>query len=318
MTEENLLKNIGSLGCATFPDSGSSYRSSSVSDSSEQQEFSFDEVDEETADTIQIQNTLGAMANQDGDDWVEADSEPTVFDVGESEGFKISISPTSSAKDSSCLTAHVLTKFVSGAQSLRDNNLPKHSSMQGWKSTSPSEFRRFIGICILMGNVSMPSIKHYWSHMYQIVFPKTYVGYFILEEIYHWMKRYYFGVGAYYFANIFQIKKPNGIALEILVYSGKGTVKNDKGHGEAVVTTFAERYLDKGHVLYLDNYNNSVKSCSGQKENTRRRNIEKSSQREKGNVLVLKWKSKRDVLMISSLHSAAFGKCLNNTGLEKE
>lgn len=40
--------------------------------------------------------------------------------------------------------------------------------------------------------------------------------------------------------------------------------------------------------------------------------------RRKGNVLVLKWRDKREVLAISTIHSAASDKCTNRMGLEKE
>nr|CAI5844736.1 unnamed protein product [Callosobruchus analis] len=317
-----------------FPGSGSSYRASSVSDSSEQQKSSFDEVDEETADTTQIQNRLDAMANQDDDDWVNADSEPTVFDLEEPDGLKITTSPTSSAKDIFDMLDTSLFDKICEAQSLGDNNLPKHSSMQGWKSTSPGEFRRFIGLCTLMGNVNMPGIKHYWSthvaynhHIFgrvlnhisqnkrRIFYPGRNLS--LDEALPLWrgrllFRQYILNKKAKYGIKLYELGTPDGFVLEI--YSAKGLLKMIKVMVK-LVSLAQCLYKKKTHVV--GTLRKARKGNPIIDVNTKSKKREKIF-RKKGNVLVLKWKYKSDVLMISTLHSAAFGKRLNKRGLEKE
>lgn len=39
----------------------------------------------------------------------------------------------------------------------------RRSPLQNFNKVSYPEFCKFLGLCILMGNVQMPSLKHYWS-----------------------------------------------------------------------------------------------------------------------------------------------------------
>lgn len=318
---DEVLSNISEEIPEMFSDSGSSYKPSSASDSSEQEELlSSDELAEEVADISQNENDNGngLLDDQGGEEWLDIDSEPNVFDFSEPEGLKINISPTSTAKEifellfDNSLVEKICVWVNLRAQSLRQNNLSRHSTMNKWKPTDPEEFFCFIGLCILMGNISMPSIKHYWSTntlYYHPIFGKFmsrnrfesilrclcfyksnddkssrlhkiaqvldhisenirnifYPGRNLSldEALLLWRGRLVFrqyipNKSAKYGIKLYELCTPDGFVLEILIYSGKGTVDNETSHAQSVVTKLAQRYLGKGHTLYLDNYYNSV------------------------------------------------------------
>ncbi|KAJ8959751.1 hypothetical protein NQ314_006180 [Rhamnusium bicolor] len=145
---------------------------------------------------------------------------------------------------------------------------------------------------------------------------------------------------AKYGIKLYQLCTPDGFILEIIIYSEKGTVDNETSHAQSVVTKLAQRYLGKGNTLYLDNYYNSVqlaeflyqnkthvvgtlrKTRNGNPKHVISSKLKKKTgekvSRKKNNVLVLKWKDKRKVLVISAKHTAASDKCNNKRGVEKE
>lgn len=49
--------------------------------------------------------------------------------------------------------------------------------------------------------------------------------------------------------------------MNIILYTGKGTVQEDRknGHAYNVVMTLLEGYFGKGHAVYMDNFYNSIK-----------------------------------------------------------
>ena len=118
-----------------------------------------------------------------------------------------------------------------------------------------------------------------------------------------------------------------GYIQDLLLYMGAKTeLLPERQHGisGAVVITMMQDYLNRGHILYLDNWYSSPSLCLYlHKHNTGmcgtvRRNRsympELPTRREKGsiihmqanNVLLISWMDNRDVNLLTSLHPPAF------------
>ncbi|KAG5875000.1 hypothetical protein JTB14_009891 [Gonioctena quinquepunctata] len=105
-----------------------------------------------------------------------------------------------------------------------------------------------------------------------------------------------------------------------MIYTGSPDDSGGKGHTTKVVLNLLEGHLDSGHSVYMDNFYNSFELarqlttrgtyCTGTLNAKRRNNpkdvIEKklkkgeSISRYSENIMVGKWKNKRDVLYIST------------------
>lgn len=85
----------------------------------------------------------------------------------EQEGLKINIPVTTTPKE-------LFEMFFDGplfdkicnwvnlrAQMLKDKTVSRHAAIKNWKQRNPSEIRRFLGLCFIMANISMPSLKQY-------------------------------------------------------------------------------------------------------------------------------------------------------------
>lgn len=111
----------------------------------------------------------GTADGQREEEWREVDCEPTVFDFLEAKDLKIHISSISTASEvfnlifDNVLVDKICEWVILRARYIRGNPTTKFLSMNKLKDTSPEEFRRFLGLCLLMGNIGMTSVKNYWS-----------------------------------------------------------------------------------------------------------------------------------------------------------
>jgi hypothetical protein len=132
-------------------------------------------------------------------------------------------------------------------------------------------------------------------------------------------KRHKYGVKSYMFT------EPWGFIHRVIVYSGQGhDISNTMSHTEYVVFKLMNGLFYKGRSLFMDNYYNSVHLSelllekktfvTGTLRSNRKNNpkdvIDKKLKKgesiyryTKEGICVLKWKDKRDVLMISSEYS---------------
>lgn len=387
-----------------FQDSGSSYHPSSESDSSDENGVVRDEEHEYLDVSISNENDLynppvneRLATTEDVSCWTEVNEEPKIYDFTGIEGIKVNIPADIPAfKIFGLLFDDTLIGKICDWANLRameivGNVLPKHSTMNRWKPLSSEEFRRFIGLCILMGQIKMPSIKCYWNtqplyahpvfgrtmsrnrfeqilrclcfykredektsrlhkieqvvehvrgNIQKVYYPGKDIS--LDEALLLWRGRLIFrqyipNKSAKYGIKLYELCTPDGYILDCLVYTGKGTVDGDAGHAHSVVTKLCEPYLDKGHTLYMDNYYNSVKLAEflherkthvvGTLRNNRKGNPKKviscklrkgeMTFQRKGNVMVLKWKDKREVLLISTLHKLDVEEAVNKRGKKK-
>lgn len=146
-------------------------------------------------------------------------------------------------------------------------------------------------------------------------------------------KRHKYGIKFY------ELCTPDGLLLNMLIYSGQNSVQpRAEGHAFGVVEELMKDYVEKGHILYMDNYYNSViltehlfeqrtHVCgtlrANRKQNpsdvvTKKLKKNETIWRRKNNITVQKWKDKRDVLMISSLHKAGMTEYINKRGITSQ
>ncbi|CAH1973304.1 unnamed protein product [Acanthoscelides obtectus] len=133
-------------------------------------------------------------------------------------------------------------------------------------------------------------------------------------------KKHRFGIKLYLLCDC-----ETGIVLDFIIYCGKDTNikaedKNNLGTTGAVVAKLLEPYLNKGHPLYTDNFYTSptlstfllqhkTNSCGTVRQNRQHMPVfaKKLKQgdtdwRSSENLLAIKWKDRRDVVMLTSMH----------------
>ena len=157
------------------------------------------------------------------------------------------------------------------------------------------------------------------------------------------MSLWYFGVEGYCFQYIknkrhkygiklYELCESRGLVLKIRIYSGVSfSDVNNLGQSAAVVIELLEGYLDKGHIVYTDNYYNSVKLVKkmtgrstyicgtlrfDRKENPKDLVTKKLKRGElfwkrSDSVVICKWRDKREVLTISNMHQIEMVDCMN-------
>lgn len=367
-----------------FDDSGSSVHFSNESDSDEsvESEILNLETEEPTTDPIE---------------WGNGEEDLIVYDFTGSEGVKINFDENNSPIDVflTLFDETLFNKIVCWTNSKAvkvSKNLKRKSNMHRWKNVDKTELKKFLGLCIAMGNVQMPSIKCYWSKQeiyYHPLFTKTMgrnrfemilrcmcfynenddlskrmhkisnITEHILENIrkvYYpgrnlsidealllWRERLIFrqyipNKAAKYGIKLYELCTPDGYVLNIIIYSGKGTVQQgSRGHASSVVHEIMQPYLNKGHTIYVDNYYSSVELAEDMLRNRTHvvgtlRNNRKGNPTEvigkklkKGeyiwkrreNIVVGKWRDKRDVLVISTCHKFELTPVANRNGNEK-
>jgi len=130
-------------------------------------------------------------------------------------------------------------------------------------------------------------------------------------------KRHKYGV------KLYMLCEPTGYVWNLIVYCGRSDIIAGLGHSQAVVMKLMEKRLDLGHELYIDNFytgfplaqqllNRNTNVCGTLRKN--RKHLPKvvvTAKLRKGQVVrqrnnkvvVLKWRDKREVMMLSTFHS---------------
>lgn len=133
-------------------------------------------------------------------------------------------------------------------------------------------------------------------------------------------KRHRYGI------KVFKICAKDYYTLEYNVYSGKGSqTQNESLFSTNIVLNMTEPYQDSGRTIYMDNWYSSVDLAQkllargthmvgtlranrkGNPPNVVVKKLKKGEvvAQQKDGVMVLKWKDKRDLLMISTKHDAS-------------
>jgi len=163
---------------------------------------------------------------------------------------------------------------------------------------------RFQAVCTLERDVSIDESMVLWRG--RLIFRQFIPG-----------KRHKYGV------KLYLLFETSGYVYNLLVYCGKMDPLSGFGHAETVVLKLMDNILDRGHVLYTDNFYTSVPLaqqlltrktylCGTLRKN--RKYLPEavaSSNLKKGDVVahrsdqivVVKWKDKRDVMMLSTTHA---------------
>ncbi|EFA09333.1 PiggyBac transposable element-derived protein 4-like Protein [Tribolium castaneum] len=137
-----------------------------------------------------------------------------------------------------------------------------------------------------------------------------------------------------YGVKFYELCESNGMILRIKIYCGKSETSAEMGHGADVVFELMEDYLDKGYMLFTDNFCNSValaKALTTRKTyicGTLRSNRKGNSKdlvkkkQKKGevawcrneSVVLCKWRDKREVLTITNMHKVESVEVRNRNG----
>ncbi|XP_049875780.1 uncharacterized protein LOC126377510 [Pectinophora gossypiella] len=260
---------------------------------------------------------------------------------------------------------------------------------QNFHPTNPDEIRKFLGLCLLQGQVNSCHLRKLFtftdSLYFHPVFPYTMSGrrfeqllrclyvstvnskgmekvnLFVRKVITRFQDLYNPGCelsldesmllfrGRLSFRQYMKQKKSkygikfyivttaDGYILNFKIYEGKGTVLDDEGNEPKVqklVMTLMDKYLFKGHVLYMDNFYNSTTLSEkllnhdthtvgtlrkDRKDNPKplfTQNLKKGEHvwQRRGNVYVSRWKDKRPVNMITTKHHPRLVVCKNKHG----
>lgn len=138
-----------------------------------------------------------------------------------------------------------------------------------------------------------------------------------------------------YGIKLYELCESSGIVMKIRVYRGKSE-KPPPGtlHSTEVVLDLMEGYLDKGHVIYADNFYNSpdltrrltqrkTYICGTLRKNRKNLPVDVTNAKLKrgelaakvcNDITVCKWKDKRDVLVISNKHNLQLVRVRNKNG----
>jgi hypothetical protein len=273
------------------------------------------------------------------------------------------------------------------------NERAVHNKQSEWTKLDKRELLNFLGLYVLMGQVKLPTQRHYWStdnlycqkyfrrvmvrnrfeailknlcfynfketdlngrlfrvkgilekivqNIQSTVVPEENLS--IDEELIKFkgrliFRQYIANKSAKYGIKIFSLCSADGFVHNMEIYGGKGTVDpDDDGFAASIVKKLMTKYLDQGYTLYMDNYYNSVQLakflynhktyCAG----TLRKNLKlnpkhilneklklgESIVAENGPIKIVKWKDKREVLMITTKHSCEFEEGANRRGVLK-
>lgn len=258
--------------------------------------------------------------------WTNTNNNPHVHDFTEQE--EIHVQSTDPVKIfNNFFDNELMNKIVAWinlrALIVQGTPTSRHSNMRRWKPVVLDETKQFLGLCMLMGNLHFPSIKHCWStsalyehpifgktmsrnrfesilrclcfydaevdatddkmhkisnvlkHLLQN-FSRLYSpgkNLSLDEAMVLWRgrlsfrqyiknKRHKYGI------KLYELCTPDGYILNILIYTGKGTIADpERGHTFEVVTRLMQNYIGKGHALFLDNFYNSVELTEHLMEN---------------------------------------------------
>lgn len=138
-----------------------------------------------------------------------------------------------------------------------------------------------------------------------------------------------------YGIKLYELCESSGMVMKIRVYRGKSE-KPPPGtlHSTEVVLDLMEGYLEKGHVIYADNFYNSpdltrrlsqrnTYICGTLRKNRKNLPVDVTNAKLKrgelaakvcNDITVCKWKDKRDVLVISNKHNLQLVRVRNKNG----
>ncbi|XP_046389748.1 piggyBac transposable element-derived protein 4-like isoform X2 [Ischnura elegans] len=184
-----------------------------------------------------------------------------------------------------------------------------------------------------------PLVELFHQRMSDIYYPSKELS--IYESMLLWRGRLFFrqyiqNKRHKYGIKLYMLTQPNGLLLKFRIYCGSADkVVGGIGHAEKVVKHLIKDHLDVGHAIYMDNYYSGVgltaycldrkTYVTGTLKANRKGNPSDIVQKKlkPGNVeatysnngiCVLKWRDKRDVLIVSSEFGARMSEHKSRSG----
>ncbi|KAL6417752.1 hypothetical protein ACFW04_014351 [Cataglyphis niger] len=185
-----------------------------------------------------------------------------------------------------------------------------------WTETSKSEIKRFFGLVLWMGLVKLPAIHHYWSN--DPAYLQTML-HFADNEKDNGSNR------LYKIQPIIDILETNYKKYYNPTEDIWKTLEKEKTTPINIVMSLCEDLFYKGHTLYTDNWYTSLELAEklisknthlvGTLRTNRRGNSHQvlSTKLKRGQIIakennhgitILKWKDKKDILVLSTKHSS--------------
>ncbi|XP_046391504.1 piggyBac transposable element-derived protein 4-like [Ischnura elegans] len=176
-----------------------------------------------------------------------------------------------------------------------------------------------------------PVLDAFVNNMNMIYYPEKNLS--LDESMVLWRGRLYFrqyikSKRHKYGLKLYVLSEPSGLVLNFCVYTGaQDCVIGGRGHTDKVVKYLLQKFLNAGHAVYMDNFYNSVNLClhllqnntyvTGTLQGNRKNNPldvvnkklkrgESFSRHTNEGISVMKWRDKREILLISSEHDADF------------
>lgn len=356
------------------------------------------EEDPEETDVISDNDNEQEEAEneQEEDDWTESVKEVPVFDFKEDAvGVKLNINARMTPLEvfDAVFTPDILDVLVQCTnhygKTVCKMNRPstRYSRKSVFRETTAQEMKKFLGLCLLQAQVSMPHRRRLFTtdplyfhpiHLHVMsgrryeqllqclsCAPKSVKGMAKVNPLLNMLvssfqssyspqkelsldeslllhrgrlrfRTYMKGKKAKYGIKFYELTSADGFVLNIEIYSAKQEeVKNSKI--EDLVNRLMKPYLNKGHVLFMDNYYNSVSLSNsllqqkthsvGTLRSSRKHNpkvvVSKKLKKgeytwqRRGKVYVSKWKDKREVLAITTANHPELIEVTNRYGVKK-
>ncbi|VDP10112.1 unnamed protein product [Heligmosomoides polygyrus] len=225
---------------------------------------------------------------------------------------------------------------------VRETNRYGADKNSNWLDTNIPEMKRFIGLCLKMGQVRLPLLRDYWNTSRELtetpvaapVMTRVRPGrrVYIDESLvpfrgrllfrqYILSKRHRYGI------KVFKLCSEGGYTCKIRVYAGKDCTRTGTV-AETVVMDLMEEYLDQGRDLFVDNWytgislaqtlikrsTNLVGTCRRNRKGlpldvvrTKLKKGQRIARQNADGIVVSKWKDKRDIIMLSTIHDDGIG-----------
>lgn len=186
-----------------------------------------------------------------------------------------------------------------------------------------------------------PLLNHFTSKMQTVYYPGKTLS--LDESMVLWkgrllFKQYLPNKRHKYGIKIFMLTESDGTILDMIVYTGQSDVIGGKDHAQKVVKHLMRNYLDNGHSLYMDNFYNSYPLakmlldrntfCTGTLRKNRKgapldvvnAKLKAGEIKSKylNNIMIGKWRDKRDVIFISTEFKNQLVQVKNRRGVERE
>ncbi|KAI4485674.1 hypothetical protein M0802_012623 [Mischocyttarus mexicanus] len=196
--------------------------------------------------------------------------------------------------------------------------VPRNTLNINFTETNKEELLKFLGLCLLQGQKKpiLDNFQTAYSPSKALSLDES----LLLFRGRLSFRQYILGKKARYCVKLFEPNTLVGYVLNIEIYEGKSHNIEKTSKTSSLVLRLMQPYLNKRHHLFMDNFYNSVELskellkhkthttgtlCPNRKGNPQEVTSKKLKKgeyiwRRRGQIYILKWRDKRDVLSITT------------------